>query len=99
MDGIHDLGGMHGFGAVRRPGDDAPYHERWEARLFALQVLVRAARLTGPPSSRALREEMEPAAYLAASYYERWLWAAEQGLLRAGTIQPGEVEAMMAGLA
>src|SRR5205823_13805123 len=33
--------------------------------------------------------------YLAASYYERWLYSAEQRLLRKGTIAPGDVEAMM----
>ena len=42
-----------------------------------------------------MREEMDPARYLAASYYERWLYSAEQRLLRKGTIAPGEVDAMM----
>ena len=41
---------------------------------------------------------MEPAHYLAASYYERWLWSAERRLERGGSIQPGEVEAMMGRL-
>ena len=99
MDGIHDLGGMHGFGAVVTPGGDAPYHERWEARAFALYVLAGMEGLTGPPGGRATRERMPPAAYLAASYYERWLWSAERRLERKGTIQPGEVERMMERLA
>jgi nitrile hydratase len=38
---------------------------------------------------------MDPARYLAASYYERWLYSAEQGLLRKGAIAPGELEAML----
>jgi nitrile hydratase subunit beta len=42
---------------------------------------------------------MDPVDYLAASYYERWLWSAEQRLLRKGTIAPGEVERMMERLA
>jgi nitrile hydratase subunit beta len=42
-----------------------------------------------------VREEMDPAHYLAASYYERWLYSAEQRLLRKGTITPGEVEGAM----
>jgi nitrile hydratase len=42
---------------------------------------------------------MPPAEYLAASYYERWLWSAERALERKGTIQPGEVEGMMERLA
>jgi nitrile hydratase beta subunit len=99
MDGIHDLGGMHGFGAVVVPGGEATYHERWEARVFALHVLVGIERLGAGPGGRATREEMDPVDYLAASYYERWLWSAEQGLLRRGTIAAGEVEDMMERLA
>ena len=99
MDGIHDLGGMHGFGAVVVPGDEAPYHERWEARVFALHMLVELEHLGARPGGRAIREEMDPVDYLAASYYERWLWSAEQGLLRKGTIAAGEVEHMMERLA
>ena len=94
MDGIHDLGGMHGFGAVVTPGSEAPYHERWEARVFALHLLISFGGLAGRPGGRATRETMDPAHYLAASYYERWLWSAEQGLERKGTIQPGEVDRM-----
>ena len=99
MDGIHDLGGMHGFGAVVAPGGEAPYHERWEARVFALHLLVELEGLGARPGGRATREEMDPVDYLAASYYERWLWSAEQGLLRKGTIAAGEVEHMMERLA
>jgi len=99
MDGIHDLGGMHGFGAVVVPGAEAPYHERWEARVFALSLLVGVEGLGSGPGSRAVREEMAPAHYLEASYYERWLWSAERRLERKGTIRPGEVESMMQRLA
>jgi nitrile hydratase subunit beta len=86
------MGGMHGFGAVVVPGGDAVYHERWEPRVFAMSTLVGTERL-GRGSGRAIREEMPPEAYLRASYYERWLWATEQRLLRKGTIAEGEVDA------
>jgi nitrile hydratase beta subunit len=99
MDGIHDLGGMHGFGAVVEPGGEAPYHERWEPRIQALHLLVEIQGLGAGPGGRATREQMEPVRYLQASYYERWLWSAEQLLLAAGTIAPGEVERMMERLA
>ena len=95
MDGVHDMGGMHGFGRVVNPGDELAYHERWEARVFAIQMLVGQERLGAGPGGRAVREEMDPARYLAASYYERWLFSAEQRLLRMGTIAPGDVDAMM----
>jgi nitrile hydratase subunit beta len=98
MDGVHDMGGMHGFGSVVGPGAEQAYHERWEPRVFAIQILVGAEGLGAGPGGRPVREEMDPAHYLAASYYERWLYSAEQRLLRKGTIAPGDVEAMMARL-
>jgi nitrile hydratase len=99
MDGVHDMGGMHGFGPVVEPGGDDVYHERWEPRVFAIQMLLGFERLGAGPGGRAVREEMDPAEYLAASYYERWLFSAERRLERKGTIAPGEVEAMMERLA
>ena len=81
-DGVHDMGGMHGFGAVVTPGSDAVSHADWELRVFAISTLVGIERL-GKGSGRAIREEMEPAEYLRAGYYERWLWSTEQRLLEA----------------
>jgi nitrile hydratase len=86
---------MHGFGRVVEPGDELAYHEQWEPRVFAIQMLVGLEGLGAGPGGRAVREEMDPASYLAASYYERWLYSAEQRLLRKGTITPGDLESMM----
>jgi nitrile hydratase len=95
MDGVHDMGGMHGFGPVVESGGELAYDERWEPRVFAIQMLVGLEGLGAGPGGRPVREEMDPVDYLAASYYERWLFSAEQRLLRNGTIMPGEVESMM----
>src|SRR5215216_592640 len=40
MNGIHDLGGMHGFGAVEREADEPPFHAPWEATMVAIQNAV-----------------------------------------------------------
>jgi nitrile hydratase subunit beta len=85
------MGGMHGFGPVVTPGSDAPYHEPWEPRIFAISTVVGVERL-GKGSGRPIREEMPPDEYLRASYYERWVYSVERRLERAGTIEPGEVE-------
>jgi nitrile hydratase beta subunit len=95
MDGVHDMGGMQGFGPVVESGGELAYHERWEPRVFAIQMLVGLEGLGAGPGGRAVREEMDPVDYLGASYYERWLFSAEQRLLRKGTLAPGEVESMM----
>jgi nitrile hydratase beta subunit len=98
MDGVHDMGGMHGFGAVVQSGGELAYNEPWEPRVFAIQMLVGLEGLGAGPGGRQVREEMDPAHYLAASYYERWLYSAEQRLLRKGTIMPGEVEGVIGRL-
>ena len=36
MDGIHDMGGLQGFGPVRVEPDEPVFHAPWEARVFAL---------------------------------------------------------------
>ena len=91
------MGGMHGFGAVVTPGSDAVSHEDWELRVFAMSTLVGISGI-GAGSGRAIREEMEPAEYLRAGYYERWLWSTEQRLLRRGTIGELEVDEWVARL-
>jgi nitrile hydratase subunit beta len=68
MDGVHDMGGMHGFGPVVVEGGDEVFHEAWEPRVFALYHLSNVRGLVGGPSGRAIRESMDPAHYLEASY-------------------------------
>ncbi len=95
MQAVHDVAGARGFGPVVGPGYDKVFHERWEARAFAIQMLVNLEGLGAGPGGRATRETMPPGDYLQASYYERWLWSAERRLERKGHLAPGEVEAMM----
>jgi nitrile hydratase subunit beta len=91
------MGGMHGFGAVVTPGSERVAQHSWELRVFAISTLVGIEGI-GVGSGRAIREEMEPAEYLRAGYYERWLWSTEQRLLRRGTIADGDVDAWMGRL-
>jgi nitrile hydratase beta subunit len=96
MDGIHDLGGMQGFGPATWPGADAVMPNGWDARAFAL------AMVSAPRSTHQFRHTIErigPARYLAASYYEKWLWEAEQALVETGAITHAEVDAWAERLA
>ena len=96
-DGVHDMGGMDGFGAVVTPGSERVSEDPWELRVFALSTLVGIEGL-GSGSGRAIREEMEPAHYLGAGYYERWLWSTEQRVLRRGTVTDAELDAWVVRL-
>ena len=91
-EGIHDMAGMDGFGAVVVGGSDEVFHASWEPRVFALNLITGSERLRHD-NGRATREEMDPVHYLAASYYERWLYSIERGLVEAGTVTTAEVDA------
>ena len=91
MDGVHDMGGMQGFGAVVTADGDVVFHEDWERRQFAVSVLTEVHRST--------IETMPAQEYLRAGYYERWLYSTERDLERSGVIAPGEVDAWVARLA
>jgi nitrile hydratase len=73
MDGIHDMGGMHGFGRVVDEPERMGFHAEWHGRMFALSRVLRAVLPFGGDHVRQAIERMEPGHYLNASYYEKWL--------------------------
>lgn len=93
MPGIHDIGGVHGFGAVMGDDEDVAHvWEAWEARVYGL---TRALRHNGVHASDEFRyaiESLPPAQYLGAGYYERWLAGLEHLLVGKGVLQPGELD-------
>ncbi len=88
MDGIHDLGGMQGFGRVNTPDSGRTHDEPWEVRAQFVGLLSKA----GTGSMRRRIEELAPAEYLASSYYVRWLAAAENTHLRIGALSADDLE-------
>ena len=77
MNGVHDMGGMDGFGPVVHEQNEPVFHADWERRAFALVSLVMRAAQVNIDEFRHAIERIPPARYLASSYYERWLAAAE----------------------
>ena len=90
MDGIHDMGGMHGFGPIPREADEPVFHEPWEGRLLAMRV---GARLAASGNLRHHIEQMDPGHYLNSTYYEKWLHAWTQILLAKGALTEEELQA------
>jgi nitrile hydratase len=91
MNGVHDLGGMHGFGPVPVEPDEPLFHAAWEGRVLAMQGCGRRAHLYNLDEFRHAIERMPAARYLAAGYYERWLTAIETLLLEKGIVTPEEL--------
>ena len=91
MDGIHDMGGMAGFGPVDVSAAGSG-HEGWEARLQA------TALLSGGMSRPGI-EAIPPAQYLASGYAEKWLVCSEQRLLGDGVLDPDDLDRWRVALA
>lgn len=78
MNGIHDLGGMEGFGHVLPEEVTEPFREDWERVTFALlMTLTCHTQLMSDNQTRYAIETMGNVEYLATSYYEHWLHAIE----------------------
>src|SRR5215813_2287317 len=93
MNGIHDMGGMHGFGTVEPEPNEPPFHSRWEGRALALNRAMSYAKVWNIDRSRAAIEEMPPHLYLTMSYYEKWALRLEKLLLEYGLVGPDEIAA------
>lgn len=86
MNGVHDMGGMHGMGQVVREENEPVFHHEWEGRTFALTLAAAFLGEWTIDMGRYSRERMPPADYLAASYYERWLYGLQLLLVERGLI-------------
>ena len=93
MNSIHDMGGMHGFGAVEPEPNEPVFHEPWEGRVLAMQRAMGYVGLWTIDQSRASQEEMDPRVYLGASYYQRWALGLEHRLVHHGLVGADEIEA------
>ncbi len=94
MDGIHDLGGMNGFGPVEIERDEPVFHEPWEALAFALNIFsIAELRAYNPDEYRHAVERMDPAHYLQATYYERVLTAVATILVEKGLLSHEDLKA------
>ncbi len=89
MNGIHDMGGMDGFGKVQ-PQDGEAFHDPWEKQVFAASMLVNTG---GTLDQRRFEgESMPPIEYLTQSYFARWFYRLEARLLKIGFITEEELK-------
>jgi nitrile hydratase beta subunit len=98
MNGIHDMGGMHGFGRVEREPDEPVFHAEWERRVLGLSRACSAQKIFNIDEGRHAIERMAPEDYLASSYYERWLDRNIRLFVEKGVITRDELERRMAVL-
>ena len=58
MDGVHDMGGMDGFGKVVAEKNEPPFHAPWEGRVLAMQRAMGYAGAWHIDHSRFAQEKL-----------------------------------------
>jgi nitrile hydratase len=89
MNGVHDMGGMHGLGPVAPEEDEPVFHADWEKRVLAM--VIASPTRGNIDAGRHQRECIPGADYLRMSYYERWFAGLEAMLVEGGVISGREL--------
>lgn len=91
MNGVHDMGGMHGLGPIVREEGEPVFHARWESRVLALTIAMGAIGKWTADASRHARELIPGPKYLNMSYYEKWLEGLTTLSIQAGLLTAEEL--------
>jgi hypothetical protein len=93
MNGVHDLGGMHGFGPINPEQNEPVFHYDWERRVLGVAIAGFGGGWYNSDQLRHAMERMGAVAYLSTSYYEHWLSMLETLLIERGAITKQELDA------
>ena len=88
MDGIHDVGGEHGFGRVEPTAEEPPFKQEWEARLVGIIRAIARPREAewNADKFRFTREQLPPVEYLTRPYFDQWYRTYAAMLLGSGLV-------------
>jgi nitrile hydratase len=89
VNGVHDMGGMHGLGSVAPEADEPVFHEGWEKLVLAL--VIASPTRGNIDAGRHQRESIPGPAYLGMTYYERWFAALRAMLVGGGFVAESEL--------
>lgn len=92
MDGVHDLGGRHGLGPIAPEQDEPVFHADWERSVLVMFPAMAMAGAFNLDEFRSGMEQIPPAEYLSATYYEHWLHSMILYGTRAGIFDPDDLE-------
>ncbi|HKY91990.1 MAG TPA: SH3-like domain-containing protein [Nevskiaceae bacterium] len=98
MDGVHDLGGVNGFGRVEVEANEPVFHEDWESIGYALAFVgAGELKLFTIDEVRHAIERMEPRHYLASTYYERIVTGVAALFVEKGVLTQADLERRAGG--
>jgi nitrile hydratase len=93
MNGVHDMGGMDGFGKVEPETNEPVFHAPWEGRVMAMNRLMGATGAWNIDMSRFSREVLPAHVYLGSTYYQKWFISLERMLIDRGLVESDELAA------
>jgi nitrile hydratase subunit beta len=89
VNGVHDMGGMHGLGPMAPEADEPVFHHDWERRVHAL--VIASPTRGNIDAGRHQRERIPGPDYLRMSYYEKWFTALREMLVANGAVTSAEL--------
>lgn len=89
MNGVHDMGGMHGLGPIQTEADEPVFHHGWEGRVHALTMA--SPTRANIDAGRHQRELIPGPEHLAMTYYEKWFRSLSELLVKHGLLTPEEI--------
>ena len=93
MDGIHDLGGMAGFGSFEIEDNEPTFHEPWEETAFLTNIAsIAMLDAYNADEYRHSIERMPRDEYLPARYYERTLIGVTTLLIEKGLLDKADLD-------
>src|SRR4051812_38625311 len=93
VDGVHDMGGMDGFGKVEPEPNEPVFHAPWEGRVLAMTRAMAYGGAWHIDHARFAQERLPPPTYLTISYYKRWALGLERNVVERGYADPDEIAA------
>jgi nitrile hydratase subunit beta len=97
VDGVHDLGGLDGFGPVEHQTSEPNFEHDWERRSFRLMMGLIAGQSIPGGRFRHSIERMAPEHYLSSPYYEHWLTGAATMAVESGFTTHEELDRRAGG--
>lgn len=97
MDGIQDMGGLQGFGAMPRHDDERPFHADWEPVSYAVALLAAEKGFWTFDAGRHAIERIPARQYMNMTYFERVLCGMVSLSIEQGLVTREEVETRAGG--
>jgi hypothetical protein len=91
MNGVHDMGGMQCMGPINHEANEPVFHSVWESRVYAINRALGAWHKWNLDAWRYDIERLPPPDYLRMSYYEKWLAAMENRVVKYGMVTKEEL--------